>query len=317
MKSIQGLHSQAAELRFPERNFNRSRSRKGPAIILWAACASSSLAFPAAALARDSPATEPAAKIEIPFRIYNDNVVVVKATIGGMRNVNMILDTGTSPSSIDKAVADKLKLQRKATSLDTMNGTIRAESVVVPGIDFGPHHAGSLRMIVQNFCFMEHALGISLGGIIGLDVLSASTFTIDYPRKRIAFGIVPPELKTVPFATTAPKLTVRAKIDGQEVCLLLDSGTWGLVLYRNRLKTASDRAHLDRNNSISTSGGAMRLSWIRSSVSVGEEGLGARDVAIADVDSHPKDDFDGLMGFAKMGFHRVAFDFENGRFGWD
>jgi hypothetical protein len=23
------------------------------------------------------------------------------------------------------------------------------------------------------------------------------------------------------------------------------------------------------------------------------------------------------MGFAKMGFHRVAFDFENGRFGWD
>jgi hypothetical protein len=31
----------------------------------------------------------------------------------------------------------------------------------------------------------------------------------------------------------------------------------------------------------------------------------------------PADEFNGLMGFAKMGFHRVAFDFENGRFGWD
>jgi predicted aspartyl protease len=316
MKSIQGLHSQAAEVRFPERNFNHSRSRKGPAIFLWAACASSSLAFPAAALAQDSPATQPAATIEIPFQFMNDNLVIVKATIGGLRNLNMMVDTGTSPSSISKAVADKLKLPRKAESVETLNGTMRAESVVLPALDFGPIHTGSLRVMVQDLGFIERSLGMTIGGIIGLDVLTTGSFTIDYRRKSIAFGAVPPGLKTVPFAATAPSITVRAKIDGQEVRLLVDSGTEGLVLYRNR-KGMAAAPHSDQRVSISTLSGSTRLSWVKTRVSVGAEDLGTRDIAIADVDSNFGDEFDGLMGFAKMGFRRVAFDFENGRFGWD
>jgi predicted aspartyl protease len=319
MKSIQRQHRQAAEVGFRERRFKHSFRPNGRTVLLSALLALSGTVCPGAILeSQDGPAGEQsAAKVEIPFQFYNDNLVIVKATVGGVRNVNMILDTGTNPSSINKRVADKLKLPRKAESLETLNGTIGAESVVVPSVDFGPLHAGSLRVIVQDLTFMEQSLGISLGGIIGLDVLSTGTFTIDYPRRRIVFGFVPPELKTVPFAARAPFLTVRAKIDGQEVRLLVDSGTWGLVLYRNRLKTASERVRLDRSASISTSGGAMHLSWMRSSVSVGGESLGARDIAIADIDSDPGDGFDGLMGFAKMGFHRVAFDFENGRFGWD
>jgi hypothetical protein len=52
-------------------------------------------------------------------------------------------------------------------------------------------------------------------------------------------------------------------------------------------------------------------------VSIGKGNLGTRNVAIADVDSDPQDDFDGLLGFATMGFREVSFDFENGLFGWD
>jgi predicted aspartyl protease len=255
-------------------------------------------------------------KIEIPFQFRNDNLVIVKGTIGGLRNVNMILDTGTSPSSISKTLADTLSLPRKAASLETLSGTIRAESVVLSGLDFGPFHAAALRVIVQDLSFLEQTLGISLGGIIGLDVLSSGSFTIDYPRKRIIFGAFPPNLKTVPFAASSPTVTVKAKIDGQEVRLLLDSGTEGLVLYRNR-KGLAAASHSDRKTSISTTSGSTRLSWLKTRVSVGAEDLGTRDIAIADVDSSFGDEFDGLMGFAKMGFHRVAFDFENGRFGWD
>jgi len=52
-------------------------------------------------------------------------------------------------------------------------------------------------------------------------------------------------------------------------------------------------------------------------VSLENGNLGARDVAIADVDSDPQDDVDGLFGFATMGFRKVSFDFENGLFGWE
>jgi hypothetical protein len=52
-------------------------------------------------------------------------------------------------------------------------------------------------------------------------------------------------------------------------------------------------------------------------VSLGSDNLGSRNVAIADVDSELQNDFDGLLGFAKMGFRKVSFDFKNGLFGWD
>jgi predicted aspartyl protease len=270
---------------------------------------------PAAALQENSTATQPAGKAEMPFQFYNDNLVIVKATVAGVRNVNMILDTGTSPSSISKALANTLNLHRDAAALTTLNGMIRAESVVVPSLDFGPLHASTLRVIVQDLSFLEQKLGISLGGIIGLDVLITGSFTIDYRRKSIAFGALPQGLKTAPLAATAPALIIYAKIDGQELRLLLDSGTGGLVLYRDRKVIAA--AHFDRKVSISTTSGSTRLSWLKTRVSIGAEDLGTRDIAIADIDSNFGDEFDGLMGFAKMGFHRVAFDFENGRFGWD
>jgi hypothetical protein len=52
-------------------------------------------------------------------------------------------------------------------------------------------------------------------------------------------------------------------------------------------------------------------------VSLGKGNLGARNVAIADVDADPQNDFDGLLGPATMGFSKVSFDFENGLFGWE
>ena len=106
-------------------------------------------------------------------------------------------------------------------------------------------------------------------------------------------------------------------IEGQEVRLLVDSGTWGFLVYRNRLRTAQEQLHFDPNASISTAGGMTHVRWLRAVVSLGRDNLGSRNVAIADIDSDPQNDFDGLLGFAKMGFHKVSFDFENGLFGWE
>src|SRR5215510_836950 len=47
---------------------------------------------------------------EVPFELYNANLIIVKATLGPIKNVNLILDTGTSPTSISTGMADLLKL---------------------------------------------------------------------------------------------------------------------------------------------------------------------------------------------------------------
>src|SRR2546429_8906017 len=39
---------------------------------------------------------------EVHFELYNDNLIIVKGNIGLIENVNILLDTGTSPTAISK-----------------------------------------------------------------------------------------------------------------------------------------------------------------------------------------------------------------------
>jgi hypothetical protein len=61
-------------------------------------------------------------KAEIPFDLYNGSLIVVTATVGIFKNVNLILDTGTSPTAINQAMADRLNLRGKAALLQMLNG---------------------------------------------------------------------------------------------------------------------------------------------------------------------------------------------------
>jgi hypothetical protein len=125
---------------------------------------------------------------------------------------------------------------------------------------------------------MERSLGISLGGIAGLDILSTGSFTIDYRRKKISFGSIAASEKTVRFETREPFLTIKAVIEGQAVRLLVDSGTWGLLVYRNRLQTTPEQVRFDSNVSIASPGGMTHLRWFRAAVSLGKDNFGARNV---------------------------------------
>ena len=246
---------------------------------------------------REGAEDQSATKAEIPFQLYNGNLIIVKATIGSVKNVNMILDTGTSPSAINQELADRLNVRGKAALLQTLNGTIQVQSVTLPHIQIGPVHADSITGVVEDLRLLERSLGISLGGIAGLDILRSSSFAIDYRRQKIIFGPITASEKAVHFETQIPYLSVKAKIAGQVVRLLVDSGTGGLLVYRNRLRTAVEQLHIDPNASISTAaGGGTHVRWLSTEVSLEKGSLGARNVAIADVDSDPQVDFDGLFG---------------------
>jgi hypothetical protein len=266
---------------------------------------------------REGTEDRSATKAEIPFQLYNGNLIIVKATIGTVKNLNIILDTGTSPTMVSKDIADRLNLRGNTELQLTLNGVIQVQSVILSRIQIGGLHADSVRVVAHDLSFLEQKLGISVAGIAGLDILSASNFTIDYQRKRIVFGRTAMRGKSVHFETRAPFLTVKAKIEGHEVRLLLDSGTPGLLIYRNSIKAMLEQFHPDRDALVETAAGMMHSRWfLASTVSLGKENLGQRTVVIADLDS-TGNDFDGLLGFAKMGFRKVSFDFENGLFGWE
>ena len=245
---------------------------------------------------------------ENPFGLYNGNLIVVKATVGTFKKVNFILDTGTSPTAINQTMAARLNLPGKAALLQTLNGTIQVQNVTLPRIRIGPPHADFITGVVEGLSVMDRSLGISLGGVVGLDMLRSSSFAIDYRKEKIIFGPIAASDKAIHFETQIPYLSVKAKIAGQEVRLLVDSGTAGLIVYRNRLRTASEKLHVDPNASMTSAvGGGTHVSWLSTEASLEEDSLGKHNVAIADAGSDPQDHFDGLFGLATMGFRKVFF----------
>ena len=276
--------------------------------------------LPGVAYPRSPAPTTQAAEgpAEIPFKLYDGHVVIVKGAIGSLANVNIMLDTGKSPTAVSEVVAKKLNLHGNRDSMLLSNGKIEVQSAMLPSIRIGSVSAEGVRVVVQDLGFMERRLGTSIAAIAGLDVLSTGRFLIDYDKKKIVFGAVSAGTKSVRFETQRPLLTVRAKIEGRELRLLVDSGTSGLLLYSGRLHGTLDHLPGQQVSAISTAAGAMRTKFIRvSSVVLGNTDLGSTMMAIADVDPDAKYEFDGLMGFKNLGFRKVWFDFEHGLLDWD
>src|SRR5712664_577716 len=71
-------------------------------------------------------------KGEIPFELLNDHLIIVKGTIGPLENVNIMLDTGKSPTAISKKIAEQVNLRGNQESLLLSNGKIEVQSVILP-----------------------------------------------------------------------------------------------------------------------------------------------------------------------------------------
>jgi predicted aspartyl protease len=257
---------------------------------------------------------EPAA---IPFVLYNDNLVIVKGTIGSIENVNILLDTGTSPTAISTEIAGRLNLRGDAEPLLSSNGKIGVQSAIVPRIDIGPLHLALARVVVQDLSFLR----IAIGAVAGLDILGTSNFVIDFGKSRILCAPVLACKKSVRLETQNPYLTVRAKIGGDEFRLLVDSGTPGLLLFRNRLNGKATRLERIANGepaAMLTATGSMHAEWFRApNVWLGTHSIGPQIMLVADGDPDPRYQFDGLLGLAKTGLQKVCLDFEKGMFGWE
>lgn len=253
---------------------------------------------------------------EIPFKLYNDNLIIVKGTVGTIKGVNLILDTGTTPTSISKSLASRLKLHGNTEPLKTLNGVIQTESFTLPHIEVAAFSANELRVVTQDFKFMEDSLGLTIGGILGLDVLRSHAFTIDYRKKKISFGTIREAKNLVHFETQSPLLTVKASVEGQELRLIVDSGTSGLVIFGNRFKENAGALRSAQGTFITTVAGTPQAKFFRTSVTLGQN-TGERTITIAEANLGAGDGFDGLLGFTGMGFRTVYFDFENGTLGWE
>ncbi len=253
---------------------------------------------------------------DIPFELHNGYLIVVKGSIGKLKNLSFVVDTGSDRSVMDERIARKLQL-KSAGSIEELapNHIVRSDSVLVPELSWGDVSATSVRALVVDLSPISRFTGIHEDLVLGLDVLLRQTsFQIDFRSRRIHFGRNQEPEISIPFVPNVPYLALEASIDGYSEKLLLDTGADSLAVFADRLPNVGQ--------SLRTVGVGrdVRGSIPFTQLTANQVLLGNSIVCgapIFSIPATPESRYDGYLAPRILGASKIYFDFQRRRFGWD
>jgi hypothetical protein len=191
------------------------------------------LAVVASALVSTTPLRSAEAIADVPFELYQHHLVVAKGAIGQLSNLNLLIDTGTIPSAVDQRIARKLHLQTEPAALVAFGQRVPVTgAILADGFRIGSLRTGPVPVHVSDLSYLD---GVQVDAIVGLDVLSRTSFSIDYQARALNLEPADREDAVVPMEIAWPFVTVQMTIGGSLVRLLVDTGSSDLVLFRARM----------------------------------------------------------------------------------
>lgn len=245
----------------------------------------------------------------LPVRIYRNFLVVAEGQFGlSSESQNFILDTGTAPSIINVRLLSKLGSATLTSTFRALGKTVPSQTAMIPEIDLGPISAVSVLAQVQDLSRLESDLGIPIAGVIGLDVLSRSSFHLDYDNKEIEFGDVLHVGIPVHFDARSGLAVAEARIEGKEARFLVDTGSDRVVLFggnfaevgwlKLRVTSQTGASQVDQKIYLQVFSAAdIVLGGQHFSVDRAYFVPGSADPA-----------FDGLLGVRALGFRSLSYD---------
>ena len=252
---------------------------------------------------------------DLPFQLFRGYVIIAEGSLGGLTGRHLLIDTGSSPTVLDAAVARQLGLAGRRADLLLLNNDARVRASLLSTLVLGPIRAQALPVLVADLSLIQKDLGTRIDAIIGLDVLRTS-FVIDYHARRISFGPSPRLVNSIPFETGSPFVTVTMRVDGDPVRLLVDTGASGLLLFYGE-HYRSKPLPLMRVQSSTNISGTFNLEQVElSDVRLGGLHRQKQTAYVVRTPERASGDFDGLMGIPALGIKQVAFDFERGMLSW-
>lgn len=257
---------------------------------------------------------------ELPFQLLNDSLIVTQGGINSADKLNFVLDTGANCTLISSELVRSWNLQGKTESVTAMSGTSSTEIVTLSEIRIGPLIASHHRALLADFSTLSKQVGKPIAAIIGLDMLSSSNFMIDFSGRKLVFDPSKSGRHVAPFLATEPFPAISVNVEGQEMRLLVDSGTPYILMFRNRLDLARCKIEpvvTKTSPTITTSSGTVPATRFRAAhVSVGNGKLKKQIVLVAE-NPDLTGQIDGLLGLAQTGFQRVWFNFKDNTMAWE
>jgi hypothetical protein len=274
-----------------------------------------SMAIVASVLVSGVPLRSAETIAEVPFELYQRHLVVTKGSIGPLTGLNLLIDTGTIPSTVHTRIARKLHLKAESSTLVAFGQQVRTQSAVIDGFGIGSLRSGPLPVGVSDLSYLER---VRIDAIVGLDVLSRTNFSIDYQSRVLKFTPETRDDAVAHLEVMWPFVTVRMIIAGEQVRLLVDTGSSDLVLFKTRMPGALSGAPWRGDKTVRYASGVARLLRLE----LRQVGLGSHTwdkLPAWALDREPQGyppAIDGVLGVQALGCQRVRFDFEKGELGW-
>ena len=171
-------------------------------------------------------AAESADRSAVKIEVYNGSALI-PASING-KHLQFLIDTGSSGSAISETLIEDLMLQEGDTTEAVGNyGTQSLRTVQIGSIKVADSEFHNQRFAALNLAGLSRALGVSVGGVLGNDILKNVTFQLIYSSQTARFGRTselgdlgtPVKLKEVQNQFFVPTNLVSVNRD-----LLLDTG---------------------------------------------------------------------------------------------
>jgi predicted aspartyl protease len=245
---------------------------------------------------------------EVPIRVQRGYLIVAPGSIGGAEKLNFLIDTGTVPTLVSRRLAQKLGLAGAEHEISIWGQRTRISLVKLPVLQLGSVRVENLQVFAIDMQPVEQELGMHLDAVLGLDALSPTSFTIDYARKVISFGV--PSNKDLAIAmelrdSPAPYVVLPAEIEGKPVHLLLDTGAKGLTL----LELRAQQLGLKTNPFAGSAGVDALIPIPLEQVRLGKRTFKVRNASLRRVPQDSLRDFDGFIGPTSIGIRRFGVDF--------
>lgn len=269
----------------------------------------------AMAMATAIPSAGQSEPKDVRFQLQNGYLIVVKGSIGELKNLSFVVDTGSYRTVLDERIARKLHLRSARSAEDIApNHILEMDGVLIPQLTWGGITVASLNALVFDLSPISRYTGIHEDLVLGLDILHQASFQIDFRSRRIHFGGNQEPENSIPFMPNVPYLIVETSIDGHSDRLLVDTGTDSLSVFADRLPNDGQLVRtVGMGRDIIGAFPFTRLA--AKQVLLGNsEVCGA---AVFSIPAIPESRFDGSLAPRVLGASKIYFDFERWRFGWD
>jgi len=249
------------------------------------------------------------------FDLYRDYLIVARGSAGPLKGLNFLLDTGASPTVLDRRVAEKLQLTQVPASIAVLGGSVQAGQATVPSLEVGPIRQDNLQVVVEDLSFFQKAFPTRIDAVVGLDVLGQSAFEIDYTLREIRFGTLTPLKNSLPLRLQAGLPIVDAELNHLSVHLLLDTGASALILFK---PPAARPASPVRVSEVQPNPGTIgefdrKQVWL-DSLRLGEAEFGKEPAFLVKGAADGSRNFDGLISPAVLGITKLSIDLGRGVF---